>query len=92
MALFWPPKWPNLLSKAKNPKNKGTFFSSVLKVEEKKVTFFVASGLRYRHFLIFGQNGPVLASTMTKWPYLSPEAKNPKDKGSFFSSVLNVLE
>ena len=31
-------KWPYLCPEAKNPKNKGTFFSSVLKVEEKKVT------------------------------------------------------
>ena len=49
-------KWPYLCPEAKNPKNKGTSFSSVLKVEEKKVALFVVfgiSGQRYGHFLIF---------------------------------------
>ena len=47
---------PYLSPGASNPKNKGTFFSSTLKVEEKKVPLFFgleAPGLRYGHFLIF---------------------------------------
>ena len=45
-----------LSPEATNAKNKGTFFSSTFKVEEKKVPLFfelVASGLRYGRFLIF---------------------------------------
>ena len=45
-----------LRTESTNTKNKGTFFSSTLKVEEKKVPLvfgFLASGLRYGHFVIF---------------------------------------
>ena len=48
-------KWPYLSPEATNLKNKGTLFSSTLKVEEKKVSLFfgfVASGQRYGHFVI----------------------------------------
>ena len=47
---------PYLSPGASNPKNKGTFFSSKFKVEEKKVPLFFgleAPGLRYGLFLIF---------------------------------------
>jgi len=49
-------KWPYLTPETRNLKNKSTFFSSSLKVEENKVLLFFgfgASGLRYGHFLIF---------------------------------------
>ena len=35
--------------------------------------------------------GPFLPK-MRKWPYLRPEAKTPKNKGTFFSSFLKVEE
>ena len=70
---FWPKmrKWPYLSPEATNQKNKVTFFSSTFKSEEKKVPLvlgFLASGQRYGHFLIFGENGPkmtVLRSFLT---------------------------
>ena len=46
-------KWPYLSPEVTNLKNKGTLFSSTLKVKEKKVPLFFrlgASGLRYGHF------------------------------------------
>ena len=49
-------KRPYLSPGASNPKNKGTFISSTLNFEEKKVPLFFgleAPGLRYGHFLIF---------------------------------------
>ena len=56
------------------------FFSSSNKYicRRLRIVRFMASGLRYGHFLIFGQNGPCLASKMTKWPYLRTEAKKTK--------------
>ena len=53
-------EWPYLSPETPNPKNKGTFFSSSLKVEEIEVPLFFrlgASGLRYGHFLIFMKKG-----------------------------------
>ena len=49
-------KGPYLSPEVPNPENKGTFFSSTLKIEEKKIPlFFVLEnpGLRYGHFFIF---------------------------------------
>ena len=73
-------KWLYLSPEAINPKNKGTFCSSTFKVEGKKVPFFfrfVASWLRYGHFLIFlvclQVEGII---NMTKWLYLSSVATN----------------
>ena len=46
-------KWLYLSPEAENEKNKGTFFSSTFKVEEKKVPLFFSfssSGLRYSQF------------------------------------------
>ena len=61
-------------------KSEGTFFSSTLKVEEKKVPLFfrfVVSGLRYRHFLIFWVCVQIAdINTMTKWQYPSTQATN----------------
>ena len=57
-------KWPYISSEASNLKNKGTLFSSTLKVEEKKVPLFfgfMAYGLRYRHFVIL-----MIASSRSK--------------------------
>ena len=89
-------KWLYLSPEAPNPKNKGTFFSLTLKVGENKVSLFFgfgASGLRYGHFLIFLVCLLVKAILkMTKWLYLSPEAPNPKNKGTFFSLAFKVGE
>ena len=80
-------KWRYLSPETTNLKNKGTFFSSTLKVEKNKVSSFfrfVVSGLRYGHFLIFLVRLQVSTIIeMTKWPYLSPEVPNPKNKGPF---------
>ena len=77
-------------------KNKGTFFSSKLKVEEKKVPLFFwleAPGLRYGNFIIFMiTKTQSRTKKMRKWPYLSPGASNPKNKGTFFSSTFKVEE
>jgi len=54
-------KWPYLSPETPNPKSKGTFFSSTLKVEEMEVPLFFnlgTSGLRYGHFLIFMKKRP----------------------------------
>ena len=63
-------KWPYLSPGASNPKNKGTFFSSTFKVEEKKVPLFFGfgtSGLRYGSFLIFLKNDqPVMSVEISK--------------------------
>merc|ERR1712030_148240 len=79
-----------------NSKNKGTFFSSTLKVEESKVPLFYgleAPGQIYGPFLFFLIWLQIIAFLkMTKWPYLSPEVPNPKNKGTFFSSTLKVEE
>ena len=89
-------KWPYLNSGTPNLKNKGTSISSTFKVEEKKVPLFFgfgASGLRYSHFVIFR-----IALTkrqtkkMRKWPYLRPEAPNPKNKDTLFSPTFKVVE
>ena len=86
--------WLYLSQQAPNPKIKGTLFPSTLKVEEKKVYLFfefVASGLRYSHILIFLvwlQVDTIIK--MTTWLYLSPEATNPKNKGTFFSPTFKV--
>ena len=48
-------KWPYLSPDAPNPKNKDTFFSATLKVEENKVPLLFgleAPWKRYGHFLI----------------------------------------
>ena len=77
-------KWLNLSPENPNLKNKDTFFSRNVKVEEKKVPLFFgfgASGLRYSQFVIF-----MIALTqsqtkkMRKCPYLCSEAPNPKNK------------
>ena len=89
-------KWPYLDPEAPNLKNKGTFFSVTLKVEEKKVPLFFrleAQGLIYGHFsffLVLLQVDTIIK--MTKWLYLSPEALNLKNKDTFFSSTFKVEE
>merc|ERR1712215_218291 len=89
-------KWPYLSPEVPNPKKKGTFFSSTLKVEESKVSLFFgleAPGQIYGPFLFFLIWLQIIAFLkMTKWPYLSPEVPNPKNKGTFFSSTLKVEE
>ena len=52
-------KWPYLSSEVKNKKNKGTFFSSTLKVGENKLVLdflFKAYELRYGHFLVLSKS------------------------------------
>ena len=89
-------KWPYLSPEVPNPKNKGTFLSSTLKVEESKVPLFFgleAPGQIYGPFLFFLIWLQIIAFIkMTKWPYLSPEVPNPKNKGTFFSSTFKVGE
>ena len=89
-------KWPYLSREVPNPKNKGTFFSSTLKVKESKVPLFFgleAPGQIYGpllFFLIWLQI--VTFIKMRKWPYLSPEVPNPKNKGTLFASTFKVEE
>ena len=98
MSKMWrkTSKWPYLNHMASKRKSESTFFSSTFKVEENKVPSFfrfVASGLRYCHLLIFLvwlQIDDI--NKMTKWQYLSPQAKNLKNKGTFFSPTLKVEE
>ena len=89
-------EWPHFSPEVLKSKNKGTFFSSTLKVEEKKVSLFFgleAPGLRYGNFLIFMiTKTQSRTKKMRKWPYLSPGASNPKNKGTFFSSKFKVEE
>ena len=81
-------KWPYLSPEVPNPKNKGTFLSSTLKVEESKVPLFFgleAPGQIYGPFLFFLIWLQIIAFIkMTKWPYLSPEVPNPKIKALSF--------
>ena len=87
-------KWPYLNHMASKRKSESTFFSSTFKVEENKVPSFfrfVASGLRYCHLLIFLvwlQIDDI--NKMTKWQYLSPQAKNKKNKGTLFLQLLKL--
>ena len=89
-------KWPYLRPEVPNPKNKATFFYSTFKVELEKVSLFFglkAPGQIYGPFLFFLIWLQIIAFIkMTKWPYLSPEVPNPKNKGTFFSSTLKVEE
>ena len=89
-------KWPYLSPEVPNPKNKGTFLSSTLKVEESKVPLFFgleAPGQIYGPFLFFLIWLQIIAFIkMTKWPYFSPEVPNPKNKGTLFSSTFKVGE
>merc|ERR1711984_20703 len=89
-------KGPYLSPEVPNSKNKGTFFSSTLKVEESKVPLFFgleAPGQIYGPFLFFLIWLQIIAFIkMKKWPYLSPEVPNPKNKGTLFSSTFKVGE
>ena len=79
--------WPYLIPEASNLKNKGTFFSSTLKVEEKKVPLFFgfkASGLIYSHFVIY-----------TKWVGRKKKSKSSflghKSKNEKHQSLKNII-
>ena len=55
-------KWPYLSPEVKNEKNKGTLFSTLLKVGENKVVLdfsFNAYGLRYGDFLVLSKKPDV---------------------------------
>ena len=93
MSKIWrtTSKWPYLSHMALKPKSGGTFFSSTLKVGEKKVPLFfrfMACGLRYCNFIIL-LILPIWSQTnkMRNWRYLSPEATNLKKKGTLCSST-----
>ena len=69
-------------------KSEGTFYSSTFNFFR-----FVVSGFRYGHFLnflVWLQIDNI--NKMTKWQYRSPEATNPKNKGTFFAPTFKVEE
>ena len=72
-------------------KNKGTSFSSTLKVEEGKVHSFSWSVLirvSYGYFVVSWDTGkPLISYKMTKGSYLPQMESNPKNKGTLFSST-----
>ena len=79
-----------------DPKNKGTFFSSTLKVEESKLQLFLWSEVilvSYDHLWFTKDTGYPIASTlMTKSSYLTYIKFDTKDKDTLFSSTLKVEE
>ena len=87
-------KCPYLGHFASKWKNKGTLFSSTLKVKGNKVLLFFIFGLkrlRYHNFLVF----IIICSNIndektTKWPYLGRFDSKWKNKGTLFSSTLKV--
>ena len=89
--IFHPSYFGHFASKWKN---KGTLFSSMLKVDGNKVLLFFHFGLqspRYRHLLVF----IIICFNMndekiTKWPYLGRFDSKWKNKGTLFSSTLKV--
>ena len=62
-------KWPYLGRFDSKWKNKGTLFSSTLKVEGNKVLLFFHFGLkspRYEHFLVFYKSSSLMTSTWAR--------------------------
>ena len=79
-----------------DPKNKGTNFSSTLKVEESIVHLFLWSEVilvRYDHLWFTKDTGyPITSPLMTKSSYFTYIKSDTKDKDTLFSSTLKVEE
>ena len=89
-------KMAYLTSRATNQKNKGTLFSSTLKVGKGNVSlffWFVALKLCYGHILIsMSPCRQIARLEMTKTPYLSSRAINQKNKGTLLSSTFKIAQ